>query len=89
MIIQCEQCRTKFRLDDSRVKDAGVKVRCAKCKHVFSVRKELPDTLPQPGFAALLDTAAIVYTPTLDFVGTDTFTYTVSDGRFTAVRAPH
>ncbi len=24
----------------------------------------------------------VIYTPTLDFVGTDTFTYTVSDGRF-------
>jgi predicted Zn finger-like uncharacterized protein len=61
MIIQCEQCRTKFRLDDSRVKDAGVKVRCAKCKHVFTVRKELSDTLPQPAFAALLDQTAGFY----------------------------
>ncbi len=25
---------------------------------------------------------SVIYTPTLDFVGTDTFTYTVSDGRF-------
>ena len=55
MIIQCEQCQTKFRLDDSRVKNAGVKVRCAKCKHIFTVKKELPDTLSQPSFAARLD----------------------------------
>lgn len=40
MIIQCEQCQTKFRLDDSKVKDTGVKVRCAKCKHVFAVTRE-------------------------------------------------
>jgi hypothetical protein len=26
---------------------------------------------------------SVIYTPTLDFVGTDVFTYTVSDGRFT------
>jgi len=62
MIIQCEQCRTKFRLDDSRVKDAGVKVRCAKCKHIFTVRKELADIpqeiAPQAGFAAMLDQTA-------------------------------
>lgn len=42
MIIKCEQCQTKFRLDDSKVTEKGVKVRCAKCKHVFSVRKEQP-----------------------------------------------
>lgn len=42
MIIQCEQCQTKFKLDDSKVTAKGVKVRCAKCKHVFSVRREEP-----------------------------------------------
>lgn len=40
MIIQCEKCQTRFRLDDSRVTAKGVKVRCTKCKHVFAVRKE-------------------------------------------------
>lgn len=40
MIIQCEKCQTRFRLDDSRVTDRGVKVRCTKCKHVFKVQKE-------------------------------------------------
>lgn len=43
MIIQCEQCQTRFRLDDSKVTEKGVKVRCAKCKHVFTVRKEVPE----------------------------------------------
>ncbi len=45
MIIQCEKCQTRFRLDDSRVTDKGVKVRCTKCKHVFTVRKE--ETAPE------------------------------------------
>lgn len=40
MIILCPKCTTKFRLDDSRVTEKGVKVRCAKCKHVFTVQKE-------------------------------------------------
>ncbi|MBI5484456.1 MAG: zinc-ribbon domain-containing protein [Deltaproteobacteria bacterium] len=44
MIIRCEQCQAKFKLDDSRVTDKGVKVRCAKCKHVFTVTKEQPET---------------------------------------------
>ena len=43
MIIQCEKCLTKFRLNDTRVTDNGVKVRCTKCKHVFTVRKEEPE----------------------------------------------
>lgn len=45
MIISCEQCRTRFRLDDSKVSENGVKVRCAKCRHIFTVYKE-GDTAP-------------------------------------------
>ncbi len=40
MIIQCDQCKTKFRLDDSKVTDAGVRVRCSRCKSTFVVKKE-------------------------------------------------
>jgi len=76
MIIQCEQCSTKFRLDDSKVTDKGVKVRCAKCRHVFTVKKDLPDTdtqpdlddmfdQPQPDFSAMLD-ESIASTPASD-----------------------
>ncbi|MEI6206129.1 MAG: DUF3426 domain-containing protein [Desulfuromonadales bacterium] len=46
MIIQCEQCQAKFRLDDSKVVDKSVKVRCSKCKHVFTIAKEQPKTEP-------------------------------------------
>lgn len=42
MIVKCEQCGGKFRLDDSKVKPEGVKVRCSKCRHIFVVRKEVP-----------------------------------------------
>ena len=58
MIIQCEQCQTKFKLDDSKVTDKGVKVRCAKCKHVFSVKKEQSDAELGQNFGALLDDAS-------------------------------
>lgn len=37
MIVQCDACNTKFRLDDSKVKATGVKVRCTKCQNVFVV----------------------------------------------------
>ena len=42
MVLQCDQCKTRFRLDDAKIKAGGVKVRCSKCKHVFVVNKEIP-----------------------------------------------
>lgn len=49
MIVQCENCQAKFRLDDSKVPEQGRKVRCSKCKHVFFVRKEPgPSLRPVP-----------------------------------------
>jgi len=36
MIIECEACGTKYRLDDSKAKD-GVRVRCSRCQNVFRV----------------------------------------------------
>lgn len=41
MILQCDQCHTKFRLDDSKLKPGGVKVRCSKCRHVFLAGAEV------------------------------------------------
>ena len=35
MIIQCEACKTKFRVGDDKVKPPGIKVRCSKCGEVF------------------------------------------------------
>ena len=46
MIVQCELCQTKYNLEDSKVLPEGVKIRCANCKHVFSV--EPPSLSPPP-----------------------------------------
>lgn len=35
MIIQCKQCRTKFRFDDAQIVDDGIWLRCSRCGHVF------------------------------------------------------
>lgn len=43
MIIQCEKCRTRFKLDDSRITDSGVRVRCSRCSHTFVVMRETPE----------------------------------------------
>ncbi|MFQ5441556.1 MAG: zinc-ribbon domain-containing protein [Thermodesulfobacteriota bacterium] len=37
MIIECEKCRTQFRLEDSRIYERSLKVQCSKCAHVFIV----------------------------------------------------
>lgn len=48
MIIQCPSCLAKFKIDDSKIKDEGTKVRCAKCKEVFLVTKEEAPVAPTP-----------------------------------------
>jgi chromosome partitioning protein len=42
MIIICDKCKTRFQLDVSTINKSLFKVRCSKCKHVFSV-----DTSPK------------------------------------------
>ena len=37
MIIQCENCKTEFNLDESQIKEDGSKVVCSICKQVFVV----------------------------------------------------
>ncbi len=36
MIIECEKCHVKFNLDENLLKETGSKVRCSRCKHVFT-----------------------------------------------------
>jgi predicted Zn finger-like uncharacterized protein len=47
MIVQCENCQAKFRLDDSKIPEQGRKVRCSKCSHVFFVQRQ-----PEPSEAS-------------------------------------
>ena len=39
MIVTCERCATQFQLDDERVPDDGVRVRCSRCKHAFFIER--------------------------------------------------
>ena len=39
MDVRCEKCGTEYELDDSRLKPAGVSVKCTSCGHVFRVRR--------------------------------------------------
>lgn len=47
MDVGCPKCQTEYELDDSRVTEDGVTVKCATCGHVFRVKKKsLVVTLP-------------------------------------------
>lgn len=46
MVIQCPECRTRFKLADEKLKPEGIKVRCARCKRVFAVSGEEPEMAP-------------------------------------------
>ncbi|MCW7755485.1 zinc-ribbon domain-containing protein, partial [Desulfobotulus sp. H1] len=45
MIITCEACTARFQLDDHYIQPTGTRVRCAKCRHVFTAFRE-PEPLP-------------------------------------------
>jgi len=47
MIVTCESCSTKFRLDPNRMKKPKSKVRCSRCGHVFVVGQSEDEELIQ------------------------------------------
>lgn len=40
MIAACPKCKTRFKIDESKMAGAGVKLRCSRCRTVFAVRKK-------------------------------------------------
>lgn len=40
MDVRCEQCGTEYELEDHRVTEAGVAVKCTDCGHLFKVRRK-------------------------------------------------
>ena len=42
MIVQCPECTTKYNLDESKIGHDGTKVRCTRCKNVFTVFRPKP-----------------------------------------------
>jgi predicted Zn finger-like uncharacterized protein len=59
MIIECEQCKSKFKLDEGLLRDEGTKVRCSQCEHVFKaypphLSPEEPDLLEIEDFEEAL-----------------------------------
>lgn len=50
MVIQCTHCQSRFKLADDKLKPEGTKVRCSKCREVFTVFPD--DAAPPPRAAA-------------------------------------
>ncbi len=40
MDVRCDRCKTQYTVDDARVTEAGVTVRCTQCQHTFIVKKK-------------------------------------------------
>lgn len=40
MLISCPVCKTKFKFDEHKVKNAGIKLRCSKCSAIFRLDSE-------------------------------------------------
>ncbi|UCD71630.1 MAG: zinc-ribbon domain-containing protein, partial [Syntrophobacterales bacterium] len=56
MIVQCEQCNVKYRLEESKIPRERVKVKCTRCQHIFLVSKESPP-LQEPTNPASIEEA--------------------------------
>ena len=51
MIVICEECGKKYRIDPSKIKGKAASFKCRACAHVIMVSKPEPE-LPQPDIAA-------------------------------------
>ncbi len=44
MDVRCDQCRTEYELDETRISEAGLTVKCTQCGNIFKVRKPYATT---------------------------------------------
>ena len=42
MVVTCENCSARYKLDDNRISGRGAKITCPRCRHVFVVYKDRP-----------------------------------------------
>jgi len=49
MIAACPKCKARFKLDESKIPAAGVKLRCSKCRTIFAIKKKaVPGEIKEP-----------------------------------------
>ncbi len=67
MIITCENCETSFNLNETLLKPRGSKVRCSRCKHLFTAYPPVPPEVesaldePVPPEALVEKTEAVAF----------------------------
>jgi predicted Zn finger-like uncharacterized protein len=60
MIIECQTCHARFRLDESRIKGRGARVKCRKCGDSIVVLKESAPAPPAPDGGGYFDLGSAV-----------------------------
>ncbi len=58
MIVACPSCRAKFRIDETKIKPPGVRLRCARCQSLFAVRKRVVESPAASAPAAVAGSTA-------------------------------
>ena len=53
MIVHCEQCNKRFKLDPNVIKGPSVRVRCSNCQHIFRVARPEPPDVKEPAVIPL------------------------------------
>jgi predicted Zn finger-like uncharacterized protein len=48
MIVQCKECKTKYRFDESLIDEEGAWVRCSRCKALFFLEKPAAEKMLSP-----------------------------------------
>ena len=60
MIIECQTCHARFRLDEARIKGRGARVKCRKCGDSIVVLKDSAPAPPAPGREGSFDLGSAV-----------------------------
>jgi len=50
MIVECNNCHAKYNVDESKIPDTGIKVKCHKCQSIIFIQKakSIPEPAPTP-----------------------------------------
>ncbi|MGC2425093.1 MAG: response regulator [Nitrospirota bacterium] len=48
MIVSCGQCNVRLKIDETKIKEGGSRLKCPKCGNIFLVEKPAPAPAPEP-----------------------------------------
>lgn len=46
MIVECSNCHAKYNVDEGKIPDTGIRVKCHKCQTIIFIQKEVPASPP-------------------------------------------